>query len=66
MARKEEIEFFISEDGQIQFHIKGVKGNKCVDVAKALAGEQGKVKDLKFSSEYYEKVDPASKIKQSL
>lgn len=51
----EEIEFTIGPEGQVQMHVNGVKGSKCVDVTKpieeALGGD---VVDREFTSEYYE------------
>lgn len=66
MAQKEEIEIYISEDGEIKFHISGVKGTKCVDVAKVLGSSLGEVKDMKLTSEYYEKAEIKTQAKQKI
>jgi len=63
MAEKEEIEILISPDGHLQFHIKGIKGPGCVDIAKSLAKECGRIKEITYTSEYYQKVEEKRKIK---
>ncbi len=54
MAGKQEIELFISEDGELKVHIKGVKGPGCLKTLDALAKEIGIIKEKKLTSEYYE------------
>lgn len=68
MARKEEIEILISEDGYIKFHIKGIKGPKCKDIARAMGKPLGELKDINLTSEYYEKEETriTEKSKQKL
>ncbi len=54
MADKHELEIEIAPDGEINVHIKGVKGKSClkyVDLFKKLFGE---TKQIKHTSEYYE------------
>lgn len=65
MARKEEVEIYISEDGEIKFHIKGIKGPKCVDVAKKIEKALGKIKDMDYTSEYYEKEETQTEQKHT-
>ncbi len=64
MAHKEEIEFFISEEGEIKFHVKGIKGAGCLDIAKDIGKSLGKVKEVDLTSEYYEKQISKGKTKQ--
>ncbi|MCM8801183.1 MAG: DUF2997 domain-containing protein [Candidatus Omnitrophica bacterium] len=66
MARKEEIEILISEDGFIKFHIKGIKGPKCLDLAKVVGKPLGELKDVNLTSEYYEKEIIKEKAKQKI
>jgi hypothetical protein len=54
MAGKQEIELFISEDGELKVHIKGIKGPGCTKVLDSLAKELGTVKEQQPTSEYYE------------
>lgn len=66
MAEKQEIEVFISEEGEVKFHIKGIKGNKCVDIAKDMGKNLGEIKDLTLTSEYYETEKAIEKNQQKL
>lgn len=54
MADKQEIELFISEDGELKVHIKGIKGSSCLKVLDSLANDLGTIKDKELTSEYYE------------
>ncbi len=54
MVSKQEIEFVIRPDGEVEFTIKGVKGNGCEDLAK-LFDELGKKTADRNTAEYYEK-----------
>lgn len=63
MPEKNEIELFISDDGELKVHIKGIKGPGCLKVLDGLAKEGGIVKEQKLSAEYYEK--PLTQTKQS-
>jgi copper chaperone CopZ len=53
MAGKHEIELFISEDGELKVHIKGVKGPSCVKALEAAMKNVGPVKDQALTAEYY-------------
>jgi hypothetical protein len=55
MANSHEIELFISDDGELKVHIKGMKGPGCLKVLDSMAKNVGYVKDKEFTSEYYEK-----------
>lgn len=54
MAGKQEVELFISDDGELKVHIKGVKGPGCLKVLEALTKEIGSEKERRLTSEYYE------------
>lgn len=56
MPDKQEIELFITEDGELKVHIKGVKGHGCLKSLEAMAGQMGELKDKQLTSEYYEQV----------
>ncbi|MBM3249543.1 MAG: DUF2997 domain-containing protein [Candidatus Omnitrophica bacterium] len=62
MAGKQEVEIFISDDGELKVHIRGIKGPSCVDVLEKLAGD-GEIKEKVLSSEYYETVKEAPKTR---
>mgnify|MGYP001558559307 CR=1 FL=1 len=53
MASKQEVELFISEDGQVKVHIKGIKGPGCVNVLSGLSGKIGIEKERALTAEYY-------------
>jgi len=55
MPNSHEIELFISEDGEIKVHIKGMKGPGCLKVLDSLAKDVGEVKNKELTGEYYEK-----------
>lgn len=54
VASKQEIEFRIRPDGQVEFTIKGVKGRRCEDVAR-LFESLGQVEETRATGEYYER-----------
>lgn len=53
MAGKQEIELFISDDGDLKVHIKGMKGPGCLKVLEALTSEIGSEKERTLTGEYY-------------
>ncbi|MFA6217143.1 MAG: DUF2997 domain-containing protein [Candidatus Omnitrophota bacterium] len=55
MAAKQEIELFISDDGQLKVHIKGLKGPGCLKILDSITKEVGTLQKKQVSSEYYEK-----------
>lgn len=57
MPGKHEIELFISDDGEIKVHIKGMKGAACVKILDSLVKDVGTEKERQLTSEYYESVD---------
>jgi len=66
MSTKHEIEIFITEEGEVKFHLKGIKGAKCVDELKNLASPMGEIKDMTYTSEYYEKEQTTNQIKPKI
>ena len=54
MAGKQEVELFISDDGELKVHIKGMKGPGCLKVLEALTKGIGSEKERALTSEYYE------------
>lgn len=54
MASKHEVELFISEDGEVKVHIKGMRGPGCVKVLDTLASKVGTEKERHLTAEYYE------------
>jgi len=63
MADKQEIELFISDDGELKVHIKGIKGPGCLKVMDSLVKELGIEEEKTLTSEYYEKTKDASSAK---
>ncbi len=55
MPNSHEIELFISEDGELKVHIKGMKGPGCLKVLNSLAKGVGYLKDKELTGEYYKK-----------
>ncbi|NLC58648.1 MAG: DUF2997 domain-containing protein [Armatimonadetes bacterium] len=54
VASKQQIEFRIHPNGEVEFVIKGVKGRKCADVAR-LFETLGTVTKVENTGEYYER-----------
>jgi len=55
-----DVEITIAKTGEVKVHVKGAKGKACLEYAKLLTDIVGKVKEQKYTSEYYE---PESKVK---
>jgi len=66
MAEKEEIAILISEEGEVEFLVKGIKGIQCRKLGEELARAIGVIKKLELTSEYYEKEEVKTKIEQKL
>jgi hypothetical protein len=68
MAGKHEIELFISDDGELKVHIKGIKGPGCLKVLDSLVKEMGVENERTLTGEYYEtplaQDKPQTKIKK--
>ncbi|OGL47335.1 MAG: hypothetical protein A2161_02965 [Candidatus Schekmanbacteria bacterium RBG_13_48_7] len=54
MTKKSEIEVEINEKGEVQVHVKGIKGKKCMEYVEIFQKVLGIIKDQKTTSEYYE------------
>ncbi|MDX9723925.1 MAG: DUF2997 domain-containing protein [Myxococcota bacterium] len=54
MAVRHEIEFTITEEGNIEMEVKGVKGKDCMEITKALEEALGVVSNRQYTSEYYQ------------
>ncbi len=54
MAQKVELEVEISQDGEVSFTVKGLKGNGCMDLARQLEEALGEVQEKTRTPEYYE------------
>ncbi len=64
MPAKHEIELFISDDGELKVHIKGMKGPGCLKILDSLVKEVGVEKSRQLTGEYYESVD--NKVKNRI
>ncbi len=60
MADKQEIELFISEEGELKLHIKGIPGPACLKTLDDIVHAVGIEKERKLTDEYYQ-----TKIKQT-
>ncbi|MEI8247147.1 MAG: DUF2997 domain-containing protein [Lentisphaerota bacterium] len=49
-----EIEIEITKDGMVKTHLKGFKGDKCMDYAKTLEQLIGPAVSVEKTGEYYE------------
>lgn len=61
MSAKHEIELFISDEGELKVHIKGMKGAGCLKILDSLAKEVGVEKSRQLTGEYYEPADNINK-----
>ena len=57
MADKEELEITISDSGDIDIHVIGTKGKKCLDMTKSLEDALGVVVSRETQSSFYEQDD---------
>ncbi len=55
MKNTQEIEVYISGDGELKIHIKGIKGPSCTKVLDELVKDIGEVTGKEATAEYYEK-----------
>lgn len=58
----EEIDITIDEDGNVEFHIKGIKGKGCEKIEAALAEALGTKKSSKPTAEFYQKEKTRQKV----
>ena len=54
MAKKVEIEVEIDSEGRVQFHVKGRKGESCLEFLELFEKSLGRVDSKDYTSEYYE------------
>ena len=60
MAKAHEIELFISDDGELKVHIKGMKGPACLKILDSFAREVGPEQQRTLTPEYYEKPETST------
>lgn len=60
MADHVELDIGISPEGTVKVHIKGVKGKKCLDLAKKLEKSLGRIRSLRHTPEYYEQEEKSA------
>lgn len=58
-----EIEITIAPDGEVNLHLKGYKGQGCLDVARLFAKVVGEMKSHEKTGEFYEP-DESVRIRQ--
>ena len=63
MAGKEELEIFISEEGEIKVHVKGIKGPACQDVVRNFSSGIGRITEIVKTSEFYQKPETGNIVK---
>ncbi len=54
-----DVEIAIARNGEVEVFVKGAKGKACTKYADFIASLVGKVKEQRYTSEYYE---PDSKV----
>ena len=54
MARQEELEIEIDPAGQVQVHVKGAGGTRCLDYVEIFRALLGPVAEQTLTAEYYE------------
>jgi hypothetical protein len=54
MARQEELEIEIDPIGQVQVHVKGAGGKRCLEYVEVFRALLGPVTEETLTSEYYE------------
>lgn len=52
--KQHELDITIDKTGKVQVHIQGIKGKKCLDIAKMLEEMVGKIQETSHTSEFYE------------
>lgn len=60
MAKKEELEITISNDGTVTINVQGAKGSSCLDLTKDLEEALGMVVKREKKSSFYEENDKTS------
>lgn len=54
MAQQEELEIEIDPIGQVQIHVKGAKGKRCLDYVEVFRELLGPVTEETLTAEFYE------------
>lgn len=54
MAQQEELEIEIDPSGQVQVHVRGTKGKRCLDYVEVFRALLGPVTEETLTAEYYE------------
>ena len=54
MAKKQELEFSIDDDGKISIKVIGAQGAECLEMTKAIEEALGIVVDRQKTSEFYQ------------
>jgi len=49
-----EFDITIGRDGEVELHVKGIKGGGCMDVVKLFEEIVGEMKSVQQTSEFYE------------
>lgn len=57
MAKKEEIEIFIDNDGEVKLHVTGVAGPDCMKLTEELENVLGVVVGREKTSDYYKEAE---------
>ena len=52
--KQQDFEITIGADGEVKIHIKGIKGKRCLEVAKMFEEMIGETKEQELTAEYYE------------
>ncbi|MBN1445242.1 MAG: DUF2997 domain-containing protein [Candidatus Omnitrophica bacterium] len=63
MAGKEELEIFISEEGEIKIYVKGIKGPACRDIVRNFSSGIGRITEFVKTSEFYQKPETGNIVK---
>lgn len=54
MAEKHELKITITDTGEIEIEVDGIKGSRCLDITKDIEEELGVVINREKKSEYYQ------------
>lgn len=61
MPERNEIEILISPEGYLKYHVQGIKGTRCVNVMKDMVKDTGRIDQMTYTSEYYQKEEVKGK-----
>jgi hypothetical protein len=54
MASRHDLKITITETGEVQLEVEGVKGSQCLDITKDLENELGEILTREKKSEFYQ------------